>query len=275
MDTYIEDYKWESDTNIQFRLSNGKVLKYEYVKPSCESCRHYLRNINGDFNRKLFDYLGIEDPYKWVENVVGYEIGRCGWPEVKSKADVKITVGALLEYNNPKYTIKKDFIVDDYPALPSEVASFYSKDKTEVIFKELDVTYHLHTTSSGIWWHPNAEVNTRHENYIFTQLKIKNKNKWVEDILGYRPGGGIGELAFPEAKTKEDAYKVMDALIAEYIKQFKLKTTVNYGDSKIKLRRKKADVRIGDCPAGSIVYGKRGKTSVRCRRISYQTCIGS
>ena len=89
MDTYIEDYKWESDINIQFRLSTGKVLKYEYIKPSRESTpRHYLRNINGDHNRKLFDCLGIKDPYKWVENVVGYEIDRCGWPEVKSKVDL-------------------------------------------------------------------------------------------------------------------------------------------------------------------------------------------
>lgn len=128
---------------------------------------------------------------------------------------------------------------------------------------------------SVFWWKPSNSVE---ESFIFDSLKIKEKNKWVKNIQGYEPSGGTDKISFPESKTKGDAIKVMDALIAEYIKQFQPKTTIktnSYGDSKIELRRKKADVRVGSCPAGSIVYGKRSKASVRSRRVSYQTCIGN
>ena len=74
----------------------------------------------------------------------------------------------------------KDFIVEDCPILPSEVSLFYNASKTEVTFKELDVVYHLHTATSGLWWYPKDETDTKKESYIFTQLKIKDKNKWVE-----------------------------------------------------------------------------------------------
>lgn len=276
MDTYIECYKWESDDNIRFELNTGKILNYEFKQYADGSARYYLRNKGTELNRVLFDYLDIEDPYKWTKDIVGYAITSGGWPEVRSKEDVKKTIDALLKYNNPEYTIKKDFIVEDDPILPSEVLSFYNADKTEVTFKEFDVTYYLYL-SSGIWWCPKYTSAAREESYIFTQLKIKDKNKWVENILGYKPTGDTGELAFPEAKTKADAYKVMDAIIAEYIKQFKPKTTIktnSYGDSKIKLRRKKVDVRVGDCPAGSVVYGKRSKTAVRSGFVSYTACPG-
>ena len=274
MDTYIEYYNWESNNNITFKLSTGKLITYEFRQYSNKSDRYYLRNTSSELNRVLFDDLGIENPYQWAENILGYRLNNTGWPEARSKEDIKKTIDALLKYNNPKYTVKKDFIVEDYPILPSQVRSFYSDDKKDVTFKELNVTYRLHPTESSAWWSPKDDIE-RKESYIFTQLKIKDKNKWVEKILGYRPCGDTGETAFPEAKTKADAYKVMDAIIAEYIKHFKLKTKVNYGDSKIELRRKKVDVRVGSCPAGSIVYGKRSKTAVRSRRISDQTCIGS
>lgn len=269
---YIKELRKPSDDQFNFHLSNGEILKYK--KTASSEDRYYLTNPSGP-NHLLFDKLGFvyDEKNKFVSEIVGYD-AQYAWPEVKSEEDLMKVINALCEYNNPEYHLKADFIVEDYPVLPSEVRSFYSNDKKDVTFKELNVTYELYPTTSGIWWSPIDKTEGKRESYIFTQLKIKDKNKWVEKILSYRPCGGTGELAFPKAKTKEDAYKVMDALIAEYIKQFKLKTKVNYGDSKIELRRKKADVRVGSCPAGSIVYGKRSKTSIRSGRVSYKACIG-
>lgn len=272
---YIKELRKPSDDQFNFHLSNGEILKYK--KTTSSEDRYYLTNPSGP-NHLLFHKLGFvyDEKNKFVSKIVGYD-AQHSWPEVKSEEDLMKVINALCEYNNPTYTIKKDFIVEDYPVLPSEVRSFYSEDKKDVTFKELNVTYELHPTTSGIWWDPIDKTGEKKESYIFIQLKIKDKNKWVEKILGYRPCGGTGEFAFPEAKTKEDAYKVMDALIAEYIKQFKPKTTIktnSYGDSKIELRRKKADVRVGSCPAGSIIHGKRSKTSIRSGRVSYKACIG-
>lgn len=275
MSVFIESYTWENDKSIVFLLSNN--VKHVYRFRILNNLSIYLSNRTGP-NNALFTSLGIEDPYAWSQKIVGYRLNNGGWPEVKSKGDLMKVIDALLKYNNPKYAIKQDFIVEDDPILPSEVIPFYKADTREVTFKELNVDYYLYEVAKKVWWAPKYNTTTKSEikeSYIFTQLKIKDKNKWVENIQGYTPPGGLGENDFPESKTKEDAYKVMDALIAEYIKQFKLKTKVNYGDSKIELRRKKIDVRVGSCPAGSIVYGKRSKTAVRSRRVSYQTCIGS
>jgi hypothetical protein len=275
MSTYIKSYKYLNDENIRFELDTGEIFNYRYRKYNRETI-HYLSNKEG-MNSRLFTELGISDPYKWAEDVLGYRLCNGGWPEAKSQDDLLKLIDALCKYNNPESTsIKKDFTVEDYPVLPSEVLSFYNEDKTKVKFYSLNVTYEIYILKDRIWWKP-TECAIK-ENFIFESLKIKDKNKWVESIQSYKPSAGTDEIAFPESKTVEDAYKVMDALIAEYIKQFQPKTTIktnNYGDSKIELRRKKADVRVGSCPAGSIVYGKRSKASVRSRRVSYQTCIGN
>lgn len=274
MSTYITHYKWITDENIEFKLNTGKVFNYKYKKYSSEE-RYYLHYDKG-LNNTLIRELGIADPYEWAETVLGYKLCDNGWPEAKSKDDLLKLITSLCKFNNPKYCIKEDFIVEDYPVLPSEVLSFYNEDKNEVTFKDLNITYILYKSVQNIfWWKPLIGID---ESFIFKSLKIKDKNKWVKDIQGYELSAGTTKTAFPESKTKEDAYKVMDALIAEYIKQFQPKTTIktnNYGDSKIELRRKKADVRVGSCPAGNIVYGKRSKASVRSRRVSYQTCIGN
>lgn len=272
MDIYIKDFKWVDDNHITFTLSDETSLKYS-LQISCSTNLYYLSIRGGNY--KLFNKLGIENKNTFAEKVLGYKC-EGDWPEVKSVEDLKKVIDALLKYNNPKYCIKEDFIVEDYPVLPSEVLSFYNEDRTEVTFEKLKVNYILYKSSMNVfWWKPSNSVE---ESFIFDSLKIKEKNKWVKNIQGYEPSGGTSRLSFPESITKEDAYKVMDALIAEYIKQFQPKTTIktnSYGDSKIELRRKKADVRVGSCPAGSIVYGKRSKASIRSRRVSYQTCIGN
>lgn len=268
---YIKELRKPSKDQFDFYLSNGEILKYRKIS-SCSTYYYYL--TTSTCNSKLFKELGIVDKNTFAEEILGYKC-QGDWPEAKSEEDLLKLIDALCKYNNPKYTIKKDFIVEDYPVSPSEVISFYNADKTEVTFKELNVTYEIYILTNKVWWKPT--IYSTHENFIFKSLKIKDKNKWVENIQGYNLKGGTGTYGFPESKTKEDAIKVMDALIAEYIKQFKPKTTIktnSYGDSKIELRRKKADVRVGSCPAGSIVYGKRGKTSVRGGRVSYQTCVG-
>lgn len=273
MSTYIKSYKYLNDDNIRFELDTGKIFNYEYRKYDLED-KCYLANKEG-LNYQLFIELGISDPYGWAEDVLGYRLCNGGWPEAKSKEDLLKLIDALCKYNNPKYCIKEDFIVEDYPVLPSEVLSFYNEDKTKVKFYSLSVTYEIFILKDRIWWRPTN--GTIDENFIFKKLKIEDKNKWVKNVQGYEPISGITETTFPESTTVEDAYKVMDALIAEYIKQFQPKTTIktdSYEDSKIELRRKKADVRVGSCPAGSIVYGKRSKASVRSRRVSYKACIG-
>lgn len=260
MSTYIKSYKYLNDENIRFELDTGKIFNYRYRKYS-EKNQHYLANKEG-LNYELFIALGIKNPYEWAEDILGYRLCDTGWPEAKSKEDLLKLIDALLKYNNPKYCLQ-----EDYPIL-----SFYNIDKTVVTFKELNVHYYLHSGNS-YWW---TTSDFKNENYIFTQLKITDKNKWIKNIQGYYITDD--EDYFPASETKEDAYKVMDALIAEYIKQFQPKTTIktnSYGDSKIELRRKKADIRVGSCPAGGIIYGKRSKASVRSRRVSYQTCIGS
>lgn len=273
MSKYITHYEWVNDEELEFQLNTGEIFDYRYKKAAFEE-RHYLQ-YNEGLNNTLITTLGIKDPYKWAEDVLGYSLNYEGWPEAKSKEDLLKLIDALCKYNNPKYIIKEDFIVEEYPVLTSEINSFYSADNTEVTFEKLNLKYALTPCRSGrIWWYATlGEANSS----IFTLLKIKNKSKFVQNIVKYVPSND-GPSTFPEVKTVEDAYKVMDALIAEYIKQFQPKTTIktnNYGDSKIELRRKKADMRVGSCPAGSIVYGKRSKASVRSRRISYQTCIGN
>jgi hypothetical protein len=273
MSTYIKSYKYLNDENIRFELDTGEIFNYRYTKYNRENI-HYLANKEG-MNSRLFTKLGISDPYKWAEDVLGYRLCDNGWPEAKSKDDLLKLIDALCKYNNPKFTTKADFIVEDYPVLPSEVLSFYNGDKTRVTFEKFEFTYVLYPATDRIWW---SNVSGGGNSEIFNKLKIKDKNKWVKDIVGYSLETGLADGSFPEVKTKEDAYKIMDALIAEYIKQFQPKTTIktnSYGDSKIELRRKKADVRVGSCLAGSIVYGKRSKASVRSRRVSYQTCIGN
>jgi hypothetical protein len=74
MDTYIERFEWESDNNIKFQLSTGKVLRYEFRQYANKSDRYYLRNTSSELNRALFDDLGIENPYKWTENILGYRL---------------------------------------------------------------------------------------------------------------------------------------------------------------------------------------------------------
>lgn len=272
MGIYIKELRKPTDDQFDFHLSNGDILRYKKARPDAD--RYYLTNPYGP-NQLLFDKLGFvnDEKNKFVSKIVGYD-ANYAWPEVKSEKDLMRVINALCAYNNPKHCLKTDFIVEDYPVLPSEVLSFYNKDKTRVTFEEFEFTYVLYPSADRVWW---SNVSGGENSEIFKRLAIKNKNKWVSDIVGYTLGRGVSDTSFPEVKTKEDAYKVMDALIAEYIKQFKPKTTIktnSYGDSKIELRRKKADVRVGSCPAGSIVYGKRSKASIRSRSISYTACPG-
>lgn len=268
---YIKELRKPSDDQFNFHLSNGEILKYK--KTASSEDRYYLTNPSGP-NHLLFHKLGFDSikKNKFVSKIVGYD-APYSWPEVKSEEDLMKVINALCEYNNPTYTIKKDFIVEDYPVLPSEVFSFYSVDKKVVTFKESRFEFGLFEGTNRFYWYSKTEDPN---NKIFNFLGISDKNAFVDRIVGYK-SNGTSPNAFPEVKTKEDAYKVMDALIAEYIKQFKPKTTIktnSYGDSKIELRRKKADVRVGSCPAGSIVHGKRSKTSIRSGRVSYKACIG-
>lgn len=263
---YIKELKPLPDNYFDFYLSNGEILKYRKTVSSSTD-KYYLNNLKG-INNSLFNRLGFIDDEKdkFVSKIVGYEC-RGDWPEVKSEKDLIRVIHALCAYNNPKSS-KVDSIIEDYPIL-----SFYNTDKTVVTFKELNVNYYLQSGNS-YWW---TTSDVRNENYIFTQLKITDKNKWVKNIQGYYITED--EDYFPASETKEDAYKVMDSLIEEYIRQqFKPKTTIktnSYGDSKIELRRKKADVRVGNRTTGSVIYGKRSKASIRSGRVSYQTCIGS
>lgn len=268
---YIKELRKPSDDQFNFHLSNGEILRYK--KTASSEDRYYLTNPGGP-NHLLFDKLGFvnDEKNKFVSKIVGYD-AQYLWPEVKSEEDLMKVINALCEYNNPKYHLKADFIVEDYPVLPSEVLSFYNTDKKVVTFKESRLEFGLFKNDSRFYWYSKTGTTN---NEIFNFLGISDKNAFVDRIVGYK-SGGTSPNAFPEVKTKEDAYKVMDALIAEYIKQFKPKTTIktnSYGDSKIELRRKKADVRVGSCPAGSIVYGKRSKTSIRSGRVSYKACIG-
>lgn len=53
-----------------------------------------------------------------------------------------------------------------------------------------------------------------------------------------------------------------------------LTNTTQNERNKIKLQRKKTSIRVGTVPEGCRVYGKRCKTSVRSRHLSYTTRIG-
>lgn len=237
MGIFIKGLRKCSDDQFNFHLSNGEILNYR--KSVSNRDNYYLTNTHGP-NNSLFSKLGFTTLSKnaFVSKIVGYE-AKCSWPEVKSEKDLMRVINALCAYNNPEYTIKEDFIVEDYPILPSEILSFYRESNRVVMFEEIGTKYNLHNRKDGTstyWWY-NVKGNNDH---IFDMLKISDKNKWVENILGYKIQYGVSSGDFPESKTKEDAYKVMNAPIAEYIKQFQPKTTTKTTSYEIKLCRKKS-----------------------------------
>ena len=76
----------------------------------------YFITLFEHLNEAVFIKLGINNPNKFVSNIVGYKTYGC-WPEVKSQADLEKVLNALLKYNmeekEVKIEIPEGYIIDE------------------------------------------------------------------------------------------------------------------------------------------------------------------
>ena len=141
------------------------------------------------------------------------------------------------------------------------LTKYYNDDKRVLICNN---TFTLTTISSDWYWQIDA---VKSSTFLYTQFSLTDLD--VEEIcksLNIRITWYQSILAF---SNTQDAIKFTDYLIETYI----IKKEKTYDTNQ--LRKERTAISRGAQPTGSIIHGRRSKTSVRCGCIEHKACLGS
>lgn len=119
---------------------------------------------------------------------------------------------------------------------------------------------------NGSYWYWNNNNLKDPSNCIYSQFKLSKSQ--VLEICNKLNLSCILHSTVPTFENPNHAIKFTDYLIETYI----IKKEKTYDTNQ--LRKERTAISRGVKPAGSIIYGRRSKASVRCGCIKHQTCFG-
>lgn len=143
------------------------------------------------------------------------------------------------------------------------LAKYYDNDQYLLNLPERSFSLRRYNGSTWYWHNNNLENAT---NCIYSQFRLSK-----EQVLAICNKLGLScilRVTIPTFGNPNDAIKFTDYLIETYIIK-KEKTYEN------QLRKERTAISRGAKPAGSIIHGRRSKTSVRCGCIEHKACLGN
>lgn len=127
---------------------------------------------------------------------------------------------------------------------------------------------------SGRWWCGNPPdykwLNLKPEFVERIILRAKSEDRLSK--LTENPNNSLSWFTWSKAPEGTKYWSDFARLYTQNIQT--LTNTTQNERNKIKLQRKKTSIRVGTVPEGCRVHGKRCKTSVRSRHLSYTARIG-
>lgn len=233
---FIEDYQLDIDKGFMCKV-NGVAYQFDF-KYSTRKYLYYVSNI-----LKLADLLEIErSELKGIfNNETAYDVIYCN----SKQQCYDLCYHIVNTYFRPKQIEHERLVPDKYFTYNGQSYQFTLKtlNKKYVWQNVNDICTHIFIKT-----HPDLPK-------IKKELNINISTSPHSEYLGF--------------DTKIDAVKFIRYIVDQYYSQSNKKETYEN-----QLCKKRASLSRGAKPAGSIVYGRRGKASVRRGCIKHQTCIG-
>ena len=134
--------------------------------------------------------------------------------------------------------------------------------------------YSLEKWKPGHWWCESLPdykwLNLKPKIVEKIILRAKSENQLYELIEN--PSNSLNWFTWKDAPEGSKYWRNFNKLYTQDVQT--LTNTTQNDRNQIKLQRKKTSITVGTVPEGCRVHGKRCKTSVRSRRLSYTARIG-
>lgn len=235
---FITDYQLDIDKGFMCKV-NGVAYQFDF-KYSTQKYKYYISNI-----LKLADFLEIDrsELIGIFNSDTAYNVIYCN----SKQQCYDLCQHIVKTYFRPKQT--------EHERLVPDIHFTYNDKHYQFTLKILNGKY--------VWQNVNDICA-----HIFIKThpdlpKIKKELNINISISGHSEYLGFD--------TKEDAGKFIRYIIDHYYSQSNKKETTYENQ----LRKERATISRGAKPAGSIVYGRRGKASIRRGCIKHQTCFGN
>ena len=236
---FITDYQLDIDKGFMCKV-NGKTFKCEFLISNSTGKHFYISNI-----LHVADAMGIPR-HEFIGIFNSDHINHVIYCDSKQQCYDLCKIIVKL-YFRPKQTGHERLVPDVNFIYNDQLHQFTLKTlNTKYVWQNVnDICTHIFIKT-----HPDLPK-------IKKELNINISISSHSEYLGF--------------DTKEDAVKFITYIVDHYYSQSNKKEKT-YDTNQ--LRKERATINRGVKPAGSIIHGRRGKASIRCRHIEYKARIG-
>lgn len=248
---YITDYQLDIDRGFMCKV-NGIAYQFDF-KYSTRKYLYYVSNI-----LKLADVLEINrsELNGILNNETAYDVIYCD----SKQQCYDLCQHIVKTYFRPKQTgtDKKEWCEKSRRHL----TKYYLNDD---IVKFNKYSFKLQPAPKGGWFWHCVDIGGISKD-LWLQFTLNEDE--VLPICNFLSVSAYFHGSILIFRTPADAIKFTDYLIETYI----IKKEKTYDTNR--LRKERTSLSRGAKPTGSIIHGRRGKASVRCRHIEYKARIG-